>query len=539
MPIKKIIFILFLLPVHLFAQQVPLSNRDITGLWKGSLYNDTTKKNLPYEIAISEEKGKLSGYSYTLFDIDGKKELGVKRIKIKIKNDHLIIEDVELISNNYSAPPPRKVRQQSVVNLLVNDTAIQLTGKWSTNQTREYSSLTGSLQLKRALDFRLLALFEKLVELKLDQDLSFVQADNRRNADMAEKEKPTMEIKLSAAVPSRFADADKPEENSAPEPGKKIIAAIAMNEPIKKENKPSAQIVKDVVINKPKEITSTGAEKKTKALIVKDSISIKPKPAAGLVKKPVDKPKTIAALEKEKKKEVIVAANDMRKVNNQPVVINPKTIIPLPVIKKPEPLATTKEQPKRENKSSVAIVMQEVTNDRPKAIVAPVVNNKMPIAAVKETVKTESKTTSVIITPPEQKKEIPFAVATPIIAAAADVLERKMDKEQSVFFESDSLVLTLYDNGEVDGDTVSVLMNGQIIFARQGLSTKANSKTIYIAKGVTDSLSLVMYAENLGSIPPNTGLMIIMDGEKRYEVRFSADLKTNAAILLRRKPKEK
>jgi hypothetical protein len=44
-----------------------------------------------------------------------------------------------------------------------------------------------------------------------------------------------------------------------------------------------------------------------------------------------------------------------------------------------------------------------------------------------------------------------------------------------------------------------------------------------------------MYAENLGSIPPNTGLLIIMDGEKRYEVRFSADLKTNAAILLRRR----
>jgi hypothetical protein len=30
-----------------------------------------------------------------------------------------------------------------------------------------------------------------------------------------------------------------------------------------------------------------------------------------------------------------------------------------------------------------------------------------------------------------------------------------------------------------------------------------------------------------------------MDGEKRYEVRFSADLQTNAAILLRRKQKEK
>ena len=113
-----------------------------------------------------------------------------------------------------------------------------------------------------------------------------------------------------------------------------------------------------------------------------------------------------------------------------------------------------------------------------------------------------------------------------------------MKKEQSVYFESDSLVLTLCDNGEVDGDTVSVLMNGQVIFARQGLSTKANSKTIYLDKGMPDSLSMVMYAENLGSIPPNTGLLIIMDGEKRHEVRFSADLKTNAAILLRRRIKE-
>ena len=96
----------------------------------------------------------------------------------------------------------------------------------------------------------------------------------------------------------------------------------------------------------------------------------------------------------------------------------------------------------------------------------------------------------------------------------------------------------MYDNGEVDGDTVSVLMNGQIIFAKQGLSEKANTKTIYINKSTTDSLSMVMYAESLGSIPPNTGLLIIMDGEKRYEVRFSADLQTNAAILLRRKQKE-
>jgi hypothetical protein len=103
-----------------------------------------------------------------------------------------------------------------------------------------------------------------------------------------------------------------------------------------------------------------------------------------------------------------------------------------------------------------------------------------------------------------------------------------------LYFESDSLSLTLYDNGEVDGDTVTVLMNGNVIFSKAGLTTIANTKTIYITPDM-DSVKLVMYAENLGSIPPNTGLMIVNDGEKRYYVRFTADLKTNAAIVLRRR----
>ncbi len=81
-------------------------------------------------------------------------------------------------------------------------------------------------------------------------------------------------------------------------------------------------------------------------------------------------------------------------------------------------------------------------------------------------------------------------------------------------------------------------MNGSIIFSKQGLTTKANSKTIYTGIGTTDSIMLVMYAENLGTIPPNTGLLMVQDGEAVYYVRFSADLKTNAAILLSRKKNE-
>jgi hypothetical protein len=48
-------------------------------------------------------------------------------------------------------------------------------------------------------------------------------------------------------------------------------------------------------------------------------------------------------------------------------------------------------------------------------------------------------------------------------------------------------------------------------------------------------VELVLFAENLGTIPPNTGLLTIRDGDDIYQVRFSADLQKNATIVLRRK----
>jgi hypothetical protein len=131
-------------------------------------------------------------------------------------------------------------------------------------------------------------------------------------------------------------------------------------------------------------------------------------------------------------------------------------------------------------------------------------------------------------------KKTPVAASPVNLTPAANVNQRKTILQQTVTFSSDSLLLTLYDNGEVDGDTVSVLMNGQLIIAKQGLSTTASKKTIYIPS-TTDRVELVMYAESLGSIPPNTGLLVIRDGKDLYEIRFSGDLQKNASIVFNRK----
>ena len=115
--------------------------------------------------------------------------------------------------------------------------------------------------------------------------------------------------------------------------------------------------------------------------------------------------------------------------------------------------------------------------------------------------------------------------------------ERESVPSETIYFKSDSLVLALYDNGEVDGDTVSVIMNGEVIIEKQVLKSAAFKKTIYLLPDESDSVLLVLYAENLGLYPPNTGLLIIKDGEESVYVRFKADYDKNAAILLRRKSK--
>jgi len=119
--------------------------------------------------------------------------------------------------------------------------------------------------------------------------------------------------------------------------------------------------------------------------------------------------------------------------------------------------------------------------------------------------------------------------------AATDVAKRKIEIIRNVFFKSDSLVLSLYDNGEIDGDTVSVVLNDKVIIAKQRLSTSVINTTVYTSQYPGDSLKLIMYAENLGTIPPNTGLLIIQDGDDRHEIRFEGDLQKNSAIILRRK----
>lgn len=162
-----------------------------------------------------------------------------------------------------------------------------------------------------------------------------------------------------------------------------------------------------------------------------------------------------------------------------------------------------------------------------------------PVAIVARERTTEKETSAPQVKEDIRMKEKPKQKIVSTVAAAPSAATamagRTIENIETIYFHSDSLLFTLYDNGEVDGDTVSVIMNGKMILAKQGLSTKPINKTVYVPRGTDDELQIVMFAETLGTIPPNTGLLIIQDGNVRHEVRFSGDLQKNAGITLRRR----
>ena len=117
-------------------------------------------------------------------------------------------------------------------------------------------------------------------------------------------------------------------------------------------------------------------------------------------------------------------------------------------------------------------------------------------------------------------------------ALTKDLLKRAFEESPVIEVEADSLYISLYDNGEVDGDTVAVFYNRQLLVKNQELGTTPINLAIPIDTTVQE---LSMYAENLGFIPPNTAICIIMAGGKRYELLLTSTFIRNGTIRFRKK----
>ena len=125
-------------------------------------------------------------------------------------------------------------------------------------------------------------------------------------------------------------------------------------------------------------------------------------------------------------------------------------------------------------------------------------------------------------------------IENPVINQQYQQRETLVQKEIEV--SSDSVRVDFYDNGEIDGDSISVFFNDQLFGANLLLSTRSLHMNIKLDT-TREFNQLAMFANNLGSIPPNTALMLISDGRNRYEVRLSSSLDKTGAVRIKRKKK--
>jgi hypothetical protein len=200
---------------------------------------------------------------------------------------------------------------------------------------------------------------------------------------------------------------------------------------------------------------------------------------------------------------------DKNKKTTPPVVNNNKPVAPAV---KPKPFITT--VPKKQ--APPVVVKAE-----PKKQAPPVVKAKPEIKPVPK-----------IETPPAAK------TITPAVKPKQDANFEKRNNNliKTIEIENETFKVDLYDNGDIDGDTISLFFNGRLLLSNKRLSDKPISLTLN-ANDNQNVNELVMYAENLGSIPPNTALMIVTDGNNRYEVRLTSDLEKSGAIRFVHKPK--
>ncbi len=322
-------FLVFALSILFVCQS---SAQDISGLYTGTLTNDTLKMTQTYQLALSEYKGKITGYSYITFVSNDTFYYGIKRIKATRDKRELVVEDVEMLANNYPQKPDKGVHVINTLQIPMQDTIESLHGTWKTTKTKKFISIGGAMSLKKDNDSSNSAVLTHLRELDIIKE--------------KEEARPTV-VKVT----------------------------------------------------------------------------------------PSKKPKTF--------EEVKAGA---------PVVS-----------KSPETLA-------------------------------PVLHT----------------------TPPA---------------------ERKVKTIETVTISSDSLVLSFYDNGVVDGDTISVYLNDQNILSKAKLKEVAAKKTVYTNFPGVEEYKLTLIAENVGSIPPNTGLLVIQDGSQKYQIRFSADMQNNASIIIKKQKK--
>ncbi len=109
--------------------------------------------------------------------------------------------------------------------------------------------------------------------------------------------------------------------------------------------------------------------------------------------------------------------------------------------------------------------------------------------------------------------------------------DRRTDTLVTVATHHQRATLKLWDNAEIDGDTVSVLLNGHVVLQEHGLTNSRHRVVLHLAPGYNEVL---VVAHNEGRVPPNTSSAQLKVGRKRLQLLIRTSTKQNTAVVIHR-----
>jgi hypothetical protein len=155
---------------------------------------------------------------------------------------------------------------------------------------------------------------------------------------------------------------------------------------------------------------------------------------------------------------------------------------------------------------------------------------KRPVPVQKAvTEKTKMSEPAVAVAVPE-KKQVPVKTTVKIPPTVEEMFNNRTKKlVTEIPLIGDTVELSFYDHAEIDGDSISLFLNNHLL--QKNILLKASAFTVkLVVKELADINEMTMVAENLGTIPPNTSLMIAYINGIRYEARLESDENSSAMI---------
>ena len=109
--------------------------------------------------------------------------------------------------------------------------------------------------------------------------------------------------------------------------------------------------------------------------------------------------------------------------------------------------------------------------------------------------------------------------------------DRKDNVIQHITASATTLTVEIYDNGEIDGDSISLYINDKAVISKAMLTTRPITYQFNVENN--KDYKITLFAESLGLIPPNTAYMIIKSEKKEWrDIYLSTDYSNNSSILI-------